>query len=92
MLVVFFDCHGMIYLYFEFVLDAHSIGRILCQEILDRFREKLHRRHPLLWQNPDQWVLQYGVTTYTARSITRYPIPWHSNSATTWLLIRSEPL
>ncbi len=73
MLVVFFDREGMIY--WEFVPNGRGIGRILYQQILERFRQCLRRCRPRLWHSvgTDSWrLLHDGAPAHRADSTVRY--------------------
>ncbi len=76
MLVVFFDQDGIIYR--EFIPRGCGINRHLYRDILERFRQTLHRKRLLLWTNTLPWVLlQDGAPTHTAGSTMDY-LNYHS--------------
>jgi len=70
LLVAFFDWKDIVY--HEFVPRGQMVSKQLCQEVLARLRDAVHRKRPEMWEN-QTWMLHHdNAPAHTSLLIRSY--------------------
>jgi hypothetical protein len=67
MLVIFFDCEGIVHQ--EHFCPGQAVYQLFYQEVLQHLREKVHRKHPEQWWNQDWFIHFDSAPAHTALSV-----------------------